>query len=233
MFKLPDTSRPVWEWFVSLPPSLGPTFLKMDLAQAVSLAMWPFVIIFLFMDVFDTVGTLVGVGEQGGFIRDNKLPRARQAMLADQSGTLVGACLGTSTTTSYIESAAGVEAGGRTGLTGLVVAGLFLLALFLSPIVGVVGSYPPATAAALVIVGSLMIQNMRKIEWADYSEAIPAFLIMIGIPLTYSISDGLAVGFISYPVIKLAGGKGKSIHWFVYLMAAVLLLYFLLIRPRG
>jgi len=217
---------------ISLPPSLSPTFLQMDLLHAISLTMWPFIIIFLFMDTFDTIGTLIGVGEQAGFIKDNKLPRAGKAMLADQAGTIIGACLGAGTTTSYIESAAGVEAGGRTGLTSLTTAVLFLLALFFSPIIAMVGSHPPITAAALVIVGSMMMKNAARIDWSDYSECIPAFLTAVGIPLTYSIGDGLALGFISYPLIKLLGGKGNGISAFMYVMAAILLVYFIFIRVR-
>lgn len=232
MLALPDRSQPVWRWIVSPPPSLAPTFLKMDLAHAATLAMWPFILIFVFMDTFDTVGTLIGVGEQAGFMKDNKLPRARQAMLADQAGTLIGSCLGTSTTTSFIESAAGVEAGGRTGLTSLAVAGLFLLALFFSPLVALVGSYPPITAPALVVVGSMMARNVSRIEWSDYSESLPAFLTMIGIPLSYSIADGLALGFISYPIVKLTSGRGRQVHAFVYAMAGILLLYFFAVRSR-
>jgi AGZA family xanthine/uracil permease-like MFS transporter len=215
---------------VSLPPSLRPTFLQMDLAHALAPAMWPFIVILLFMDTFDTVGTLIGVGEQAGFMRDGQLPRARQAMLADQAGTLIGACLGSGTTTSYIESAAGVEAGGRTGLTSLTTAALFVLALFFSPLVAVVASHPPITAAALVIVGSMMMRNAAKIDWDDYSECIPAFLTAVGIPLTYSIGDGLALGFISYPLVKLLAGKGRAVTPFMYGMAAVLLAYFVCVR---
>jgi AGZA family xanthine/uracil permease-like MFS transporter len=217
---------------LAAPPSLAPVFMQMDLAGAVSLTMWPFILIFLFMDVFDTIGTLIGVGEQGGFMRDNRLPRARQAMLADQAGTLVGACMGTSTVTSYIESITGVEAGGRTGLTGLTVAALFLLALFFSPAIAMVAGYPPITAPALVLVGSMMVQNVRKIDWSDASEATPSFLIMLGIPLSYSIGDGLALGFIAYPVIKLLSGRGGEVKWLTSVLAVVLFIYFVLIRSR-
>jgi AGZA family xanthine/uracil permease-like MFS transporter len=230
--QMPEAGVPAWQWFVSQPPSPAATAFKMDLAGALSLAMWPFILIFLFMDVFDTIGTLVGVSEQGGFIKDNKLPRARQAMLADQAGTLVGACLGTSTVTSFIESAAGVEQGGRTGLTSLTTAILFLLALFFSPLIALVGSYPPITAPALVVVGAMMMQNVRKIDWGDYSEAIPAFLTILGIPLSYSIADGLAIGFISYPVVKFLAGRGREVRWLMYALAIVLALYFVLVRAR-
>ena len=210
----------------SLPPSLTPTFLKMDITHALSPSMLPFIVIFLFMNVFDTIGTLIGVSEQAGLIKEGKLPRANEALLSDAVGTTVGACLGTSTVVSFIESAAGVEYGGRTGLTALITALLFLLALFFSPLIAMVGSYAPITAPALVIVGSMMIRNVTKINWADYSEAIPAFITVIGIPLTYSISDGLALGFISYPIIKLFSGKGKEVKWLMYVLAFILIGYF-------
>jgi len=217
---------------VAAPPALAPTFLKMDLAHALTPKMLPFIFVFLFMLVFDAIGTLIGVCEQAGLIKDNKLPRARQAMLSDAVGTVAGAALGTSTVTSFVESAAGVGQGGRTGLTGLVVAGLFILALFFSPLIAMVGSYPPITAPALVIVGALMIQNVTKVDWGDYSESLPAFLTIIGIPLSYSIADGLALGFISYPIIKLFSGKGRQIRWLTYALAVVLLAYFVFVRSR-
>ena len=217
---------------MSAPPSLAPTFLKMDLIHALSPAMLPFVFVFLFMLTFDAIGTLIGVCEQAGFMRDNKLPRAKQAMVSDAVGTVAGAGLGTSTVTSFIESAAGVEQGGRTGLTGLVVAALFLLALFFSPLIAMVGSYPPITAPALVMVGAMMIRNVTKIDWNDATESVPAFLTMIGIPLSYSIADGLALGFISYPVIKLLSGRGREVGWLTYLLAVVLVLYFIFVRSR-
>jgi AGZA family xanthine/uracil permease-like MFS transporter len=145
---------------------------------------------------------------------------------------VAGAALGTSTVTSFMESAAGVEAGGRTGLSGLVVAALFLLALLFSPLIAMVGSYPPITAPALVVVGALMMQNAARVDWKDYGESIPAFLTMIGIPLSYSIADGLALGLISYPIIKLLSGKGRDLNWLTYLLAAALLAYFVLVRSR-
>src|SRR5436853_6266131 len=158
----------------------------MDIAHELTPKILPFIFVFLFMLTFDAIGTLIGVCEQAGFMRDNRLPRAKQAMVSDAVGTVAGAALGTSTVTSFIESAAGVEQGGRTGLTGLVVAALFLLALFFTPVIAMVASYPPITAPALVIVGALMAQNVTKIEWQDYSESVPAFLTLIGIPLSYS-----------------------------------------------
>ena len=217
---------------VDLPPSIGPTFLKMDLADALTPMMLPFIFVFLFMLTFDAIGTLIGVCEQAGFMRDNKLPRAKQAMVSDAIGTVAGAALGTSTVTSFIESAAGVEAGGRTGLTGLVVAALFLVALFFSPLVAMIGAYPPSTAPALTIVGAMMMQNVTKIDWKDYSESIPAFLIIVGIPFSYSIADGLALGFISYAVVKGFSGHAREISWLTYLLAIVLMAYFVFVRSR-
>jgi len=216
----------------AFPPSLAPTFFKMDLVHAVSPKMLPLIFVFLFMLTFDAIGTLIGVCEQAGFMRGNQLPRAKEAMVSDAIGTVAGAALGTSTVTSFIESAAGVEQGGRTGLTGVVVAALFLFALFFSPLIAMIGSYPPITAPALTIVGAMMMQNVTKIRWKDYTESIPAFLIIIGIPLSYSIADGLALGFISYPIIKAFSGRGREISWLTYVLAMVLVVYFIFVRSR-
>ncbi|MBN1689038.1 MAG: NCS2 family permease [Candidatus Omnitrophica bacterium] len=217
---------------VQPPPSLKPIFMKMDLAGALSVSMIPFIIIFLFMDIFDTIGTLIGVSEQAGFVKNNKLPRADRALLADAVGTVAGAGMGTSTVTSFVESVTGIEQGGRTGLTGLTVAALFLLALFFSPVIAMVGSYAPITAPALVIVGAMMLQNVKKIQWDDYSESIPAFLMMIGIPLSYSIADGLIIGFVSYPLIKFFSGKGKEVKGLMYVIALILAAYFFFLRSK-
>jgi AGZA family xanthine/uracil permease-like MFS transporter len=205
---------------------------QMDFRGALTLTCLPFIIVFLFMDLFDTVGTLTGVAQQAGLMQDNKLPRASQALLADATGSVIGAALGTSTVTSYIESAAGVEQGGRTGLTAIVVAILFILALFFSPLVAMIGKYAPITAPALVIVGALMLQSVRKVDWADFSEAIPSFLIIIGIPLTYSIADGLALGFVSYPLIKFFSGRGREVKWLMYVLAALMIGYFIFFRAK-
>ncbi len=214
------------------PPSLAPTFLKIDLTHALSAKMAPFILVFLFMLMFDAIGTLVGVCEQAGFMRDNKLPRARQAMISDAVGTVAGAAMGTSTITSFIESAAGVEQGGRTGLAALVVAALFLLALFFSPLAPWSGSYPPITAPALVMVGAMMMRNAAKIAWDDPAECFPAFLTMIGIPLSFSIADGLALGFMAEPLIKVCAGRGREVGWLTYLLGTALLAYFIFIRAR-
>ena len=217
---------------VSRAPSVTPLAFQMDLVGALDVAMLPFILIFLFMVLFDTVGTLIGVGQQAGLLRDNKLPRAQQAMLSDAVGTVAGACLGTSTVTSFIESAAGVEQGGRTGLTSLTTAGLFLFAPFFSPLIAMVGSYPPIVAPALVLVGAMMMHSVTKIAWDDPSEAIPAFLTLIGIPLSYSIADGLALGLISYPIIKLLSGRRRDVNLLMVIMAVLLIAYFVLLRSR-
>jgi AGZA family xanthine/uracil permease-like MFS transporter len=218
---------------VSMPPSMAPTLFQMDLLGALAGPMTPFILIFLFMVVFDTLGTLVGVAERAGFMKDNELPRANQAFLSDAAATVVGAVCGTSTVTSFIESVAGVEQGGRTGLTALVVALLFLLALFFSPVVAMVGSYPPITAPALVIVGAMMMQGVSRVDWSNFAEAVPAFLIIVGIPLSYSIADGLALGLISYPIVKLLAGQGRDVKWLMYVIAVVLVAYFVAIRAQA
>ncbi len=218
------------EGLVSAPPSLAPTFLKMDVAGALSVPMLPIVLVFLFMVFFDTVGTLVGVAQQAGLMKDGRLPRARQAFLSDATATVAGACLGTSTVTSYIESATGVEQGGRTGLTAVTVAGLFLLAPFFAPVISMLGGYAPITTPALVLVGAMMLRNVRHLAWDDYTELLPAFLILVGIPLSYSISDGLALGFLAYPLIKLIGGRARDVRPASWVIAALVLVYFLFVR---
>lgn len=226
------TQFEVSESVISIPPSLGPLFLQMDLLGALTWTMLPFIIVFLFMDVFDTMGTLIGVSQEAGLLKDNQLPRGEKAMMADAVGTVSGAALGTSTVTSFIESIAGVEHGGRTGLTAVTTAAWFLLALFLTPLVGMVGSYPVVTAPALVMVGSMMIRNVARIEWKEASEAFPAFLIVLGIPFSFSIADGIALGFISYPLIKLFSGKSREVQPIMYAVGAVLLCYFLFVRSQ-
>ena len=159
-----------------------------------------------------------------------RLPRAGRAMISDAVGTVVGAATGTSTVTSYIESATGVAYGARTGLANLVTGGLFLAGLFFTPLVAMVGKYPPITAPALVVVGAMMVRNVMRIDWKDFGEAIPAFLAMVGIPLTFSIADGLALGFVSYPVINVLAGRWRRVSWMMYLVAAVFIMRYLLIR---
>ncbi len=221
-----------YQGIISAPPSLAPTFMQMDILGALKLGLVTVVTVFLFMAVFDAIGTLIGIGEQAGFLVNGRLPRANRALMSDALGTVVGATLGTSTVTAYIESAAGVEEGGRTGLANMVTGLLFLLAIFFSPIVQMIGGgYQvgdsllfPVTSPALIIVGSLMARNITKILWDDLTESFPAFLTVIGMPLTYSIADGLAFGFISYPILKALSGKFREISWLVYLLGLIFLL---------
>lgn len=219
--------------FIGLPAIQNSAFLKMNIKEAFSITCLPFILLFLFMDMFDTVGTLVGVAEQAGFMKDNQLPRANRVLIVDAAGTVAGACMGTSTITSYIESSAGVAYGGRTGLTSVTTGCLFLVALLFSPLIGMISGYPPVTSCALVIVGALMMKNAERIDWSDYSESIPAFLVALGIPLTFSIADGLTMGFISYPIINIISGKARKINWLMYVVATILLIYVSLIRFYG
>jgi len=205
-------------------PAAGATFLALDLKGALNLGFLNVIFVFLFIDLFDTMGTLVGVGERGGFMVNGKLPRANRALLADAGGTIVGSALGTSTVTSYIESAAGISEGGRTGLTSVVVAILFLAFVFIGPAAAVVPR--AATAPALILVGSLMMSVVCKIKWDTPDEAIPAFLTMISVPLTFSIANGLAIGFISYPLVKAFSGRWREVSVVVYVLAGLFILRF-------
>ena len=213
----------VTEWpaeFISLPHPSG-TFLKLDLHAAAKLGLGELIFVFFFVDLFDNVGTLVGVCEQGGFLRNGRLPRASRALLADAFGTMIGAVTGTSTVTSYIESAAGVAAGGRTGLGNLVVAALFLAAAFCAPIVAAVPSC--ATAPALILVGALMCGTVARINWTDFTDAFPAFLTILATPLTFSIATGLSLGLLSYTLLKIGAGRYREISPLIWVLSALFL----------
>lgn len=205
----------------SLPHPSG-TFLKLDLAGAARLGLVELIFVFFFVDLFDNVGTLVGVCEQGGFMRDGKLPRASRALLADAIGTIFGSLTGTSTVTSYIESAAGVAAGARTGLGNLVIAGLFTAAMFCSPLVAAIPSY--ATAPALILVGALMCESVTKVRWDDFSDGFPAFLTIIATPLTFSVATGLSLGLISFTLVKLGSGKRREISPLIWILTILFML---------
>jgi AGZA family xanthine/uracil permease-like MFS transporter len=215
-----------------LPRIHTPAAFRFDMATALNPRWLPFVAVFLFMNVFDTIGSVVGVTQQAGLMRDGKLPRAERVLVVDAAGTVLGAALGTSTIVAYIESAAGIAAGGRTGLTAVVAGSLFFIALLFSPLIGMIGNYLPITAPALIIVGAMMMSNAAQIDWDDASESVPAFLTLIGIPLAYSIADGLALGFISYPVLKILTGRGRQIGKVSYAIAALLVIYFVFVRTR-
>ncbi|PTX49341.1 AGZA family xanthine/uracil permease-like MFS transporter [Melghirimyces profundicolus] len=211
----------------SAPPSLSPTFLKMDLAGALDMGFFAIIFAFLFVDLFDTAGTLVGVSNQAGLLKNNRLPRAGRALTADSVATMSGAALGTSTVTSYIESTAGVATGGRTGMTSVTAALLFLMALFFFPLVEAFASVAAITSPALVIVGVLMASSLKEIEWKDLTEAVPAFLTVLMMPLAFSIATGIAIGFILYPVTKLFGGKAREVHPILYILALIFISRFL------
>ncbi len=230
------TNSMLMTWFspasaiVAAPPSISPTFFQMDLGAAFSKTLIPIIIVFLFMDVFDTMGTLIGVGKQAGLSKDGKIQGIEKAMKVDSAGSVFGAALGTSTVTSFIESAAGIQQGGRTGLTSVVTGMLFLLALFFSPIVMMAGSYPVITAPALIIVGCMMMQHVKDIDWDDFSEGLPSFIVLLGIPLSGSIGDGLALGFLMYPVLKMFGGRYHELRWPLVVLWPFLAAYFLWLK---
>ncbi|SHI11141.1 NCS2 family permease [Ferrimonas marina] len=210
---------------VSAPPSVAPTFAALDIMGALEVSMVAVVFAFLFVDLFDTSGTLVAVAQRGGMLDEQgRLPRANKAMLADSSATLAGAMLGTSTTTSYVESTAGVSAGGRTGLTAVVVGLLFLACLFISPLAGMVPAY--ATTGALVYVAILMMSGLIHVEWDDLTEAAPVVITAIMMPLTFSIAHGIAIGFITYAAVKLLSGRAKEISPAVAVLAILFTLKF-------
>jgi AGZA family xanthine/uracil permease-like MFS transporter len=225
-----------YQGLFSMPPSVAPTLLQLDILGALRPTMVPVVFVFFFLALFDSIGTLVGVAERAGLMRDGTLPRARQALLADAIGTVAGAALGTSTVTAYIESSTGVSAGGRTGLANVVTAALFFVSLFLFPLVRMIGGgyaletgavLYPVVAPALILVGTMMIGGIRHIEWDDPLDAIPAFLTIVMIPLSVSITDGIAFGLIAYVVLRVAAGRAHDAHWLVHVFAALFLVRYI------
>ncbi|WP_177239831.1 NCS2 family permease [Thermoactinomyces sp. DSM 45891] len=213
--------------FFSLPPSIEPTLFKMDIVAAMDVGIFTIIFAFLFVDLFDNAGTLVGVANQAGLLKDNKLPRAGRALTTDSIAAMAGASLGTSTVTSYVESSAGVATGGRTGFTSVVTAFCFLASLFFFPIVKALASVPAITAPALIIVGVLMASSLKDINWNELSESIPAFFTIIMMPLTFSIATGIALGFVLYPITKLVAGEGKKVHWIMYVLGIVFVVRFI------
>lgn len=209
---------PMPSQLVSAAPSLKPTFLVAlkHIGDINSLQMWVVVLTFLLVTFFDTAGTLVGLANQAGFMKDNKMPRVGKALASDSTAMLAGSLLGTSPVGAFVESSAGIAVGGRSGITAVTTGILFLFGLFFSPLLSIVTSQ--VTAPALIIVGVLMAQSLRQIEWGKLEIAIPAFLILIGMPLTYSISDGIALGFIFYPITMIAAKRGKEVSPIMYLL---------------
>lgn len=225
------TGQIQFEGIISTPPT--PVFFDLDIAGVFSHGLYTIIIAFLLVTLFDTTGTIIGVAEQGGFMKNGKLPRSKQALLADATATTVGSVFGTSPATAYIESTSGVAAGGRTGLTSLFVSLLFAISIFFTPIISVVAGVPAITSPVLIIVGSFMMQGLAKINWKSFDEAFPTFITMIAMPFTSSIATGIAVGFITYPLMKLARGKGKEVHWLIYLFAILFLLQLIFFPMNG
>jgi len=214
--------------FISTPPSIEPIFMKFEWTEVFTFDMLVVVFTFLFMDIFDTLGTLVGVSTKAGMLDSKgRIPNAKKAFMADSIGTTVGAMLGTSTVTTYVESAAGVSEGGRTGMTALVTALCFGIALFFSPVFLAIPA--AATAPALILVGLHMLEPVRQLEFEDFSETIPAFICIIVIPLAYSIAEGITLGVLSYVIINLLAGKFKKLSIGMYLLAVLFVLKYIFI----
>ena len=219
---IPAGLTKVPESFVSMPPSIAPIFMKLDFSQIGTAAFWGVVFTFFFVDFFDTIGTLVGVTTRAGMLDENgNLPRAKDALMADAIGTCGGALLGVSTVTSFVESASGVEQGGRTGLTALTVAVLFVLAIFFSPFVGMVPV--AATSPALVIVGIYMMMSLRDLDFSDFSDVVPAVVAIFTMPFTYSIGTGIEFGVLAYVGAKAVSGRFREISPIMWLLALVFL----------
>ena len=212
---------------VSMPPSIEPTFLQLDIMGALSVGVVNVVLVFFLVELFDATGTLMGVARRAGLLVPGKMDRMDKALLADSAAIFAGSLLGTSSTTAYIESASGVQAGGRTGLTALMVAALFLASLFIAPLAGSVPAY--ATAPALFYVACLMLRDLTELDWDESTEVVPAVITALAMPFTYSIANGLAFGFISYAALKLFTGKVRQVHWMVWLIAIIFLIKFIVI----
>ncbi len=237
-----------YQGILAAPPSIAPTLFKLDILGALQTGLVTVIFVFFFLDLFDTVGTLIGVSSQAGFLKDGKLPRSNQAMFSDAVGTVGGALLGTSTVTSYVESATGISQGARTGLANMFTSFLFLVALFFSPLAAMVGGeyaysvtslvggesvtrqllLRPVIAPPLIIVGFLMMKSVRHIQWDDLTEGIPAFLAIIFMPLTLSITEGIAFGFVSYSLLKLVTGKGRQVHWLIYVFSVLFIIKYII-----
>ncbi len=208
----------------SAPPSIAPTFMQLDIKAALSTGLVNVVLVFFLVELFDATGTLMGVAKRAGLLVPGKMERFHRSLLADSGAIFAGSMLGTSSATAYVESASGVQAGGRTGLTALTVAVLFLACLFIAPLAGSVPAY--ATAPALLFVACLMLKELTEVDWSDSTESIPAAITVMMMPFTYSIANGLAFGFISYAGIKLFTGRAKEVHWMVWIIAGLFLFKF-------
>lgn len=212
--------------WVAAPPSLAPTFGASVLAlpQVFEQGLYAIIFAFLLVTLFDTTGTMIGVAEQAGLMKNGSFPRIRSALMADAIGMTGGAVMGTSPTSAYIESSAGVAAGGRTGLTAVIVSLLLLGTLFFAPLVSELAALPAITAPTLIIVGCLMMSGLAKVKWESFDEAFPAFIVMLSMPLTFSIATGIAFGFITYPILKLVRGKLREVHPLLFLFMVLFIL---------
>jgi len=214
-----------WPAAIFSMPHPRSTWLQLDLRGAMHLGLFEIIFVFLFVDLFDNIGTLVGVCEQGGFVVNGKIPRVGRALVSDAVGTVFGSLTGTSTVTSYIESAAGVAAGAKTGLANVVTAALFVLAAFCAPLAAAIPGY--ATAPALILVGALMTESIGRVEWKDFTEAIPAFVTLLATPLTFSIATGLSLGLISYTLVKVAAGRFREISPVIWILTLLFILRYI------
>lgn len=213
------------QW-VTMPPSMAPTFgaAVASLPQVFEQGLYAVIFAFLLVTLFDTTGTMIGVAEQAGLTKNGKFPRIRSALMADAVGMTTGAVMGTSPTSAYVESSTGVAAGGRTGFTAVVVSLLMLGTLFFEPVVAAVAALPAITAPALIIVGCFMMSGLAQVRWDDFDEAFPAFIVMLSMPLTFSIATGIAFGFITYPLLKIFRGRGREVHPLLYLFMVLFIL---------
>ena len=227
-----------FEGVFASPPSIAPVALQLDIAGALSIGALPVIFIFFFLDLFDSIGSLIGIAHQGNFMKGEDLPRAREALMADAIGTTASGLIGNSTIVSYIESATGVAEGARTGLANIVTAGMFLLALFFAPLARMIGAghtdasgltLYPTVAPALIIVGAFMMRNVGQISWDDPHEYIPAFITITVIPFTFSITDGIAFGLISYALLSLVSGRYRNLHWLIWIFTVLFLARYLVV----
>lgn len=219
-FQLPEA-------IVSLPPSPAPLFMKIDFLGALSWGFLPLILILLILSIFDATGTIIAITKEAG---RESVSDFKKALIVNPISSLIGACFGMSTTTSFLESLSGVEQGGRTGLTGVTIAVLFLLSLFFYPLIAMIANYPPITAPALVLVGVIMLRNIKDMQWGDYTEMLPAFLLIVCIPFFFSIADGIGVGLIAHPLLKLLSGKVKDLNPYNVILGLFFLAYFIFLR---
>ena len=231
IFNIVDVPTAIFSGVPDISPTFGAAFNAFgNPGELFSGDMLIAVLTFLFVAFFDTAGTLVAVAQQAGLMKGNELPRVGKGLLADSLAIVFGSIFGTSTTTSFVESTSGVAAGARSGFAAVVTGIMFILSLFLFPLVAVIASAPSVTAPALVIVGIMMVSSLRLIEWDKWEVAVPSFFIVLMMPLTYSIATGIACGFVFYPITMILKGKGKKVHPLMYVLFIIFILYFIFLK---